>query len=144
LIHKDEKLFRDACIHPFGGAANVQTYVKFLDETGAQIRAEASRREPSPNGPKSIAQVFAARHLSTDGPASYGYATWGFQDVMFVDVDIVLQAGGKSAIRNLVIMDRDGRWYVDPRPDLSPLLSTGFDRETESTLALAEAYDLRR
>jgi hypothetical protein len=46
------------------------------------------RLVPSPRGPKSIGKLFAAHYFSKFGPASYGYAGFGFPDVMFVDVGI--------------------------------------------------------
>jgi hypothetical protein len=46
--------------------------------------------------------VFAARHLSKNGPASYGYAGFGFQDIMFVDVGVFLYSGERSMMRTLV------------------------------------------
>jgi len=106
------------------------------------IRQEAARKTPSPRGPKSIGKVFAARHLSKTGPVSYGYAGFGFQDIMFVDVGIYLYNGDRSMMRNVIIKDRDGKWYVHPAPSVSLLLCEGLDDEKESVLDLTDVYEL--
>jgi hypothetical protein len=119
-------------------------YAQFLRETVRNIRQEAAKKEPSPGGPKTIGKVFAARHLSKNGPASYGYAAFGFQEVMFVDVGIFLFNGERSMMRILVIKDSDGKWYVHPNPSASPLLSYGLDEEKASVLDFTDAYELER
>jgi hypothetical protein len=96
------------------------------------MHEEASRDTPSPNGPKAIIKVFVARHLSRNGPASYGYAAFGFQDVMFVDVVALLHGGNRTLNRTLVVRDKDGHWYVHPVPSVSPLLSVGLNEEAPS------------
>jgi hypothetical protein len=106
------------------------------------IKAEAAKKEPSPQGPKSIGKVFAARHLSKSGPVSYGNAAFGFEDIMFVDIGVYLQSGERAMNRTLVIKDRDGRWYVHPDPSASPLLSEGLKEEKPSVLDLTDVYKL--
>lgn len=85
-------------------------------------------------------KVFAARYLSKNGPASYGYAVLDFQDVMFVDVEVVLHSGNRHIRRTMVIKDRDGKWYAHPVPDLSPLLSYGLYDESASVLLFTDVY----
>jgi hypothetical protein len=106
------------------------------------MKAEAAREEPSPRGPKSIGKVFAARHLSRSGPVSYGYEAFGFEDIMFVDIGVYLHNGQRAMNRTLVIKDQDGKWYVHPAPDVSPLLSEGLNEEKESVLDLTDVYEL--
>jgi hypothetical protein len=84
-VVKDENLFSRTCVRPYAGGKGPEAYAKFLRETVQSIEQEATKKEPSPQGPKSIVKVLAARHLSKSGPASYGDATFGFQDIMFVD-----------------------------------------------------------
>jgi len=88
--------------------------------------------------------VFAARHLSKEGPASYGYASFDFQDVMLVDIEVMLQSGASHLRRTMVIKDRDGKWYVHPVPDVSPLLSDGLCDERTSVQLFTETYDIER
>jgi hypothetical protein len=142
LIHRDELLFVTTVIRPFAGGEAAAEYLKFLKGTVQNIRAEAAKKTPSPGGPKQIGKVFAARHFSRSGPASYGYSVFGFQDVMFVDVGLVLYNGETSINRTLLIKDKDGKWYVNPDPAASPLLAEGLDDETPSTLDLSDAYTL--
>jgi hypothetical protein len=144
LISRDDRLFSSTCVRLYAGGNGPVAYAQFLRETVRNIRQEAAKKEPSPGGPKSIKKVFAARHLSKNGPVSYGYAAFGFQDVMFVDVGISLYNGERSMMRTLVIKDSDGKWYVHPDPSASPLLSDGLDEEKASDLDFTEAYELER
>jgi hypothetical protein len=58
---------------------------------------------------------------------------------MFVDVEVLLHDGKQLLRRTMVIKDRDGRWYVHPVPDVSPLLSSGLYDETPSVDLLSDA-----
>jgi hypothetical protein len=140
LINRDEKLFLATVIKPFSAGPAGAAYTQFLQGTAQNIRAEAAKRVPSPGGPKQIGKVFAARHLSRNGPASYGYAAFGFRDVLFVDVGIMLYSGDRGMNRTLVIQDKDGKWYADPDPEASPLLADGLNEEKPSTLDFADVY----
>jgi hypothetical protein len=142
LINRDERLFTSITIRPYGGGSGRATYVEFLRQTVQNIKAEAAKKEPSLQGPKSIGKVFAARHLTKSGPVSYGYAAFGFEDIMFVDVGIYLYNGERSMMRNMVIKDSDGKWYVHPNPSVSPLLSSGLNEEKPSALDITDVYDI--
>ena len=83
-------------------------------------------------------------HLSKSGPASYGYASFDFQDVMFVDVGVFLEDDKPSLNRTLVIKDRDGLWYVHPMPDASPLLDMGLNDESRSERDFSDAYEVKK
>jgi hypothetical protein len=144
LIKRDEKLFSITCVRLYSGGNGPAAYARFLRDTVEDIRQEAAKKEPSPSGPKSIGKVFAARHLNKHGPASYGYAGFGFQDVMFVDVGVFLYNGERSLMRTLVIKDTDGKWYVHPDPSASPLLSYGLDEEKASVLDFSDSYEIER
>jgi hypothetical protein len=141
FINRDTTLLTNTCIRPYGPA----DYVEFLTNTVAGMKAEATKKEPSPGGPKSIGKVFAARRLSKNGPASYGYATFSFQDIMFVDVGVFLHNGERSLNRTLVIKDRDGKWYAHPLPTAgSGLLGDGLDDESASKKDFSEAYEVNK
>ena len=109
-------------------------YAAFLTKTSATIEAELHQNTTPRRGPKSILKVFAARQLSHSGPSSYGSATFGFENVMFVDVQVLLHSGGMYENRTLVIQTADGRWYVHPFPTAHPLLSVGLNDEDTSTV----------
>jgi hypothetical protein len=143
FIHHDSALFLATCIKPYGGAEAKKAYEEFLDGVVAQMKEEAKKTDPSPCGPKSIGKCFAARHLSKSGPASYGYASFGFQDIMFVDVGVYLQNGTTQLCRTLTIKDKQGKWIVHPRPDLSPLLSMGLNDEAPSEQDFLDAYSTK-
>ena len=142
FINRDDKLFMSTSIRLYGGGTGRQAYGKFLQQTVETIKTEATKKEPSPAGPKSIGKLFAARHLSRSGPVSYGYAGFGFEDIMFVDVGVYLHNGERALNRTLVIKDKDGKWYVHPAPSVDPLLSNGLNEEGESTLDITDVYEL--
>jgi hypothetical protein len=142
FINRDEKLFFSTSIRLYGGGHGREAYAKFLQATAQSIKAEAAKKDPSPQGPKSIGKVFAARHLSKSGPVSYGYASNGFEDIMFVDIGVCLHNGERAMNRTLVIKDRDGKWYVHPDPSADPLLSNGLNEEKASVLDLTDVYEL--
>jgi hypothetical protein len=142
FINRDEKLFSTTSIRLYAGGTGPEVYAKFLQETVLSIKAEAAKKDPSPQGPKSIGKVFAARHLSKSSPASYGNAAFGFVDIMFVDIGVYLHNGERAMNRTLIIKDRDGKWYVHPDPSASPLLSEGLNEEKASVLDLTDVYEL--
>jgi len=144
FIKHDAGLFTSTCIQPRGAGTSRDDYEAFLKSMIESMKQEAAKTEPSPGGPKAIGKVFAARHLTKDGPASYGYASFDFQDVMFVDVGVFLQNGDHALNRTLVIKDKDGKWYVHPDPDVSPLLSMGLNKESPSQQDFSEAYDIQK
>jgi hypothetical protein len=144
FINRDASLFTNTCIRPYEGGKGPPDYVAFLKSTVESMTAEAARKGEPPRGPKTIGKVFAARHLSKDGPASYGYAGFNFQDIMFVDVGVFLYDGKPALNRTLVIKDGDGKWYVHPAPNISPLLSVGLQNEASSEQDFSDAYDIQK
>ena len=144
FINKDVQAFEDVCLRPYGVGGARKEYEQFLQETASTMREEKARKPPSPEGPKAIGKVFAARHLSANGPASFGYAAHSFQEVMFVDVDVCLHNGTRQLSRRLTIKDRDGKWYAHPTPSVSPVLSMGLNDESPSTKDFSEAYVVKR
>ena len=144
FIEHDAGLFTQTCIRVYGGGKGASDYAAFLKSTVENIKAEAARKDAPPRGPKSIGKVFAARSLSKNGPASYGYAAFSFQEVMFVDVGVVLHDGNRALNRTMVIKDKDGKWYVHPMPDASPLLSAGLNEEAASEHDFSDAYEIEK
>lgn len=144
FINRDQKLFASICIRPHGSGQGGGAYQTFLARMAGTIRDEASKKEPSGDLPRRIRKVFAARRLTRNGPASYGYAAFDFQDVMFVDVSVDLRNGQRILKRTLVIRDSDGRWYIHPAPNLDPLLSDGLNQETTSSLDFSDVYDVQK
>ena len=144
FISRNAKLFTNTCIKPFGGGENRKAYESFLKQTAAQIVFATRKPTPPAGGPKAIRTVFASRALSKNGPASYGYATFGFLDVRFVDVVAVLRNGKTYTNRTLVILDSDKKWYVHPLPSSSPLLSAGLNEEPASVKSFKDVYKIKR
>jgi hypothetical protein len=112
--------------------------------SGLTDHLNKGRGTPDPNNPKQIVRVSAARHLSHEGPASFGYSCCEFQDVLFVDVEVVLLNGSHHTERTLVIKDRDDKWYVHPAPYVSPLLMYGLESETPSKQTFADVYEVEK
>ena len=144
FIRRDAELFKNTCLRLYTADQGPSDYAKFLKNMEENIKVEATKKEPSTSGPKSIGKVFAARHLSKEGPASYGFATFSFKDIMFVDVGVVLQNDKLALNRTLVVLDKDGKWYVHPMPDVSPLLSSGLNDEKKSETDFSVAYDVQK
>jgi hypothetical protein len=146
FIKRDHSLFTNICIRPYAGGKGPTNYVAFLKSTVESMKAEAERKEKPLRGPKSIGKVFAARHLSKRGPASYGYAVFDFQEVMFVDIGVFLHGEDDQRMMNrtMVIKDNNGKWYVHPLPSASPLLSWGLNEEEESERDFSDAYDVQK
>ncbi|MCD6049830.1 MAG: hypothetical protein K0Q55_1233 [Verrucomicrobia bacterium] len=140
FIQRDAALFTNTCVRLYAGGNGPVAYAEFLQTTAASIQQEATRKEA--RGPKSIGKVFAARHLSRNGPASYGYAAFSFQEIMFVDVGVLLHNGKAALNRTMVIRDKDGLWYVHPAPQVSPLLSAGLNDEPASQTDFSAAYEV--
>jgi hypothetical protein len=144
FINRDQRLFSATSIRLYAGGNGPEAYAKFLQETIQRMKEEAAKKEPSPQWPKSIGKVFAARHLSKSGPVSYGYAAFGFEDIMFVDIGVYLHNGERAINRTLVIKDRGGKWYAHPAPFASPLLSEGLNEEKASVRDLTDVYELEQ
>jgi hypothetical protein len=140
FMMRDAAQFRRICLRPYGAGQARAEYIEYLDGVSNHLQQEEG--SPAPDNPKKIVRVFAARHLSKNGPASYGYAVLDFQEVMFVDVEVLLQSGSRHLRRTMVIKDRDGKWYAHPVPDVSPLLSDGIYEESASVQLFADAYDV--
>jgi hypothetical protein len=140
FMMRDAAQFRSVCIRPYGAGQARAEYVEYLE--GVTNHLQQEKGSPAPDNPKKIVKVFTARHLSKNGPASYGYAAFDFQDVMFVDVEVVLHSGTRHLRRTMVIKDTDGKWYAHPAPDVSPLLSYGIYEESASVQLFADAYDV--
>ena len=140
FMTRDAAWFRRVCIRPYGAGKSRADYSEYLAGVSENLKRENGN--PSPDDPKKILKVFAARHLSRNGPATTGYALFDFQEVMFVDVEVLLYSGSSHLRRTMVIEDRDGSWYVHPVPDVSPLLSYGLYDESESIQLFTDVYEV--
>ncbi len=131
FIKMDAEMYKRVTLPPYGGGLTKQVYEESLNDVMATLREEA-RDGASAGSPAAIDKCFAARRLTKGGPLSYANAAFGFQDVMFVDVFAKLHNGKVALNRTLVIMDQNGKWVANPRPDISPLLSAGLKEESAS------------
>lgn len=144
FMHNDVALLQRIAIRPYGGGFVRTQYEQFLSGLTDHLKSAAKSGKLDPQNPKTILGVFAARHMSHEGPASWGYACCDFQDVMFVDLETILNDGSKITTRTLVVKDHDGKWYVHPDRRVSPLLTYGLDDESDSKRTFAEAYQIVR
>lgn len=138
FITRDAERFRSLCVRPWGQGQARRGYSAYIDGVTQHLRG---KEPPSSGDPTKITKVFAARHLTKNGPASYGYAGFDFQDVMFVDVEVALTSGISHLRRTMVIQDHDGKWYVQPVPDVDPLLSYGIYNEKASVQFFSDIYE---
>jgi hypothetical protein len=141
FMQQDGKLFQNVCIPPYGAGQSRADYTAYLAGVIDHFKQQ-KEHAPSPDIPVKITKVFAARHLSKEGPASYGYASFDFQDLMFVDVEVLLGSGKLHLRRTLVIEDRDRKWYALPVPDVSPLLSDGLYDQSSSVQPFSDIYSV--
>jgi hypothetical protein len=139
FIHHDPVPFLAISLKPYGDPSVRHAYGEYLQSVISQMKEEANRTDPSALGPQSIAACFAARHPTEAEPVVYAQTVLGFEDVMFVDVKVNLQNGESQICRTLAIKQKN-RWNVHPRPDLSPRLMTGINKETPSSENFADAY----
>jgi hypothetical protein len=130
LIAKDGVKVRSACLKQNGNERYSDAFSDFV----VKVESAASESSPQPGAPKSIKNVFAARQLSSSGPASYGYAAFDFRNVVFVDVVILRNDGKEQVYRILVVKDAKSAWFVHPLPEISPLLSSGLWDESPSVI----------
>ena len=140
FMKQDAVALKTLCIRPYGAGRSRKDYQGYLD--GVSEHFKTSQGKPDPENPTKLIKVYAARHLTMNGPASAGYAGFDFQDVMFVDVEVQLGNGRKHLRRDLVIKDHDGKWYVHPVPDVSPLLSMGLFDEKPSVQLFNAVYEI--
>ncbi len=143
-INHDSNLFANVCIGLYVNHTGPALYDKFMRETIARLDRESSSKTNRPKDAKAIAKVFAARHFSRNGPASYGYAGFDFRDVQFVDVQVTLHNGEQSTLRVLVIKTPDDKWHAHPAPKISPLLCAGLDEEAPSTTNFSSVYEVSK
>jgi hypothetical protein len=137
FIKHDRARFEKISLPPYGGQDVRDGYAVFRAALEKSLDDEAKRKEASPDWPKAVGKVFAARRLSSDGPASYGRTAFGFEDVQFVDVGVYLVNGDRSLNRTLVVKI-EGKWFVHPEPSISPPLSAGLDDEQDSVIDWTE------
>ncbi len=147
FIADDAALFTTTCLPAYGEASLQDTYKDFLHGVIESLfeNPAPSSSTPLPTDPKSIAKVFAARHL-TPPPArpSMARVAFDFQDVMFVDVDAQL-TNGEHATQPHAGHPRQRRPMVrGPRAGSLPAAGDGLDDESASTQDFADVYDLER
>jgi hypothetical protein len=144
FMQSNAALLQSICIRPYGDGQSRSDYSGYLAGVIAHLQQDKERETPSLDSPSRITKVFAARHLSNNGPVSYASAAFDFQDLMFVDVEVLLRNGKQHLRRTLVIKDTDGKWYVHPVPDVSPLLSSGLYDEGPSVQMFSDVYKVEK
>ena len=138
FMHSDVDLLKSSCLEQFGTGEVRSQYATFRQTIIEGTERDKMQGELSPKSPKAIGKVFAARPLSLNGPASWGYTVYNYQEVMFVDIGALLQDGSRFLNRTLVVKKSDGLWYVHPCPSLDQLLSAGLNDEPPSEIDFAD------
>lgn len=113
------------------GAENIKKYEEFK----RMMIEKKKHNAKDPDFPKmKIKTIYKARNFSKNGPGSLAYSMFEFTGNMFVD--IVVEMGNEKPLRARyhVMQDKNKKWYFEPRPDLTPLLSMGLNEETASTV----------
>ena len=133
FITSDTELLKTVCLKRYGGGEVGKKYADFLKMIVSGTEDEKKRAAPHPKSPAEIVKVYEARHLTKEGPASYAYAFYNLQDVMFVDIAAKLHDGTISTNRTMVVKHANGYWRVHPCPTIDDLLSAGLNEESPST-----------
>jgi hypothetical protein len=131
FINHDKSLFLSSIV---AGEPSQKEYQQFKVQIAKAMAKDKAAKSPSPYGPKAVITCFAARHMSHEGPVSAGYALYGYEDVMFVDVKVKLVNGETRLNRTLVVQYKNKQWYVQPRPDLASTISIGLNEEPASSV----------
>ncbi len=128
FIKSDHRLWLSVLVRPIYGKLNPE-YEKFKTQMVEQKKKNAK----NPDFPKiKIVKVYRARNFSKNGPGSAAYAIHGFTGNKFVDVVVDMGGQKEQRARYQVMLDKDKKWYFNPRPDLSPLFSMGLNEESDS------------
>jgi hypothetical protein len=125
FILRDSKMFTNVCARFKPTSKSGKEYADFIASKVESINAEANRKDSPPRGPKAIGKVYAARHLSKNGPASFGYAAFDFYDVMFVDVDVLLHGDTRVLNRTMVVKEKTAFGLSTLRQTLCLYLAPG-------------------
>lgn len=135
-IRSDSKAWLTTLIRPVYGKDGNKDYEEFKKQMVAA--ADKNKDDKSSKSPR-IVKCFKARQFSLNGPASAAYALYDMNGNMFVDILIETAPGKIDRLRYHVLLDKDKKWYFEPRPDLNPMLSMGLNKESESKEVLYEA-----
>ena len=104
----------------------LSAFVKEITKQMEEVKKLDPQKRP---GPVKILEVRKKGYLSQNGPNSYAYAALNFRDIGFVDVVVADRTGRTTKNRTFVCQEKDLKWYVLPRPDLFPLLTSGINDE---------------
>ncbi len=142
FIKNDSALFKAACLPSYASGETKKQYDGFIKMVADDLDLCAKKNTPEPDDMKRIHKLYAARQLSANGPASWGYATYNYHEVMFVDVEVELNNGKMFLNRTLVVKSAKGKWFVLPCPGVDKLISFGLNSESKSTIDFKEVYDI--
>ena len=129
-IYSDHERWLSLLVPPIYAEHNIE-YHEFKEMMVAKKKRNA--RDPNFPGMK-IVEVYNARNFSLNGPGSLAYAFYKYTANMFVDILVDAANGQIQGLRYQVMRDEGGKWYFNPRPDLSYPLSMGLNEESESTV----------
>jgi hypothetical protein len=137
-----DKLLLTTSVAPFGGALDQKKYKSYIDQQIKLIAKAANK--PGQNLPQIIAKVFAARRFPGSQDIVKKYASFGFKDIKFVDIGLILRNGHRSLERTLVIEKSDGKWYADPAPQLISGMSDILNVQPKSTIDFSKVYSISK
>lgn len=131
----DSKALLKTLIRPIFGEEGNKKYKKFKKQM-VKVTDENKGKEGFV-APR-IVKVFKARNFSKNGPGSMAYALHEITGNKFVDIVVDVGGGQLQNIRYHVMLDKDKKWYFEPRPDLASLLAMGLNEEKPSKEVLWE------
>ena len=131
----DSKAWLTTLIRPIYGEEGNKAYAEFKQQMSKMT--DENKEKEDFVAPR-IVKVFKARNFSKNGPGSMAYALHEITGNQFVDIVLDIGEGRLQNVRYHVMLDKDKKWYFEPRPDLASLLAMGLNEETSSEEVLWE------
>jgi len=103
-------------------------YSEFIKNMSTEMDKQKILDPDKRSGPKKIQICYKMGKLSKNGPNSYAFAVFNYDEIGFVDVG-VLGTNDKQIMNRTFVYRSKDKWFALPRPDLFPLLTMGLNGE---------------
>jgi hypothetical protein len=131
----DSKAWLKTLIRPIYGNEGNESYDEFKIQ---MVKMTDENKGKEGFVAPTIVKVFKARNFSMNGPGSMAYAMHEITGNKFVDIVVDVGSGTLQSVRYHVMLDKDNKWYFEPRPDLAGFLAMGLNDESPSEEILWE------
>jgi hypothetical protein len=132
----DFKAWKALLIRPCYGEEGDKRYDEFKKAAAAKF--EANKTNASFYATR-VLTCFKARSFTEPEAASFGVTNFGFVTNRFVDLVIERGPENTGRMRYHVICDKNGKWCLEPRPDLVNELANRLNAEPRSVEVLFQS-----